>query len=81
MRWPEAEGSWLQLSREEFAVLLGGIYLTGIQTDGYAAYDRVGGAKMVHAACWNHARTHFVDAVKLDKQDSAFVRARELINN
>ena len=26
-----------------------------LQTDGYAAYDRdVGGAKMVHAACWSH---------------------------
>jgi transposase len=25
-----------------------------LQTDGYAAYDRVGGPKMVHAACWSH---------------------------
>jgi transposase len=25
-----------------------------LQTDGYAAYDHVGGPKMVHAACWAH---------------------------
>jgi hypothetical protein len=25
-----------------------------LQTDGYGAYDRVGGPKMVHAACWAH---------------------------
>ena len=25
-----------------------------LQTDGYAAYDRVGGPKMVHACCWSH---------------------------
>ena len=27
-----------------------------LQTDGYAAYGRVGGSRMVHAACWAHAR-------------------------
>jgi type I restriction enzyme R subunit len=26
------------------------------QSDGYAAYDHVGGPKMVHAACWAHAK-------------------------
>ncbi len=51
-----------------------------LQTDGYAAYDRVGGEKMVHAACWSHARRYFVDAVKLNKQDAASVRTVELIN-
>jgi transposase len=51
-----------------------------LQTDGYAAYDRVGGPKMVHAACWAHARRYFVDAVKLNKQDEASIRAVELIN-
>ena len=25
-----------------------------LQTDGYAAYGRVGGSRMVHAACWAH---------------------------
>ncbi len=51
-----------------------------LQTDGYAAYDRVGGPKMVHAACWAHARRYFVDAVKLNKQDAASIHAVELIN-
>jgi transposase len=51
-----------------------------LQTDGYAAYDRVGGPKMVHAACWAHARRYFVDAVKLNEQDAASIRAVELIN-
>ena len=30
-----------------------------LQTDGYAAYDQIGGPRMVHAACWAHARRHF----------------------
>jgi hypothetical protein len=51
-----------------------------LQTDGYAAYDRVGGPKMVHAACWSHCRRYFVDAIKLNKQDAASIRAVELIN-
>lgn len=42
-----------------------------LQTDGYAAYDRVGGPRMVHAGCWAHARRGFVDAVKLDPRDAA----------
>ncbi len=42
-----------------------------LQTDGYAAYERVGGPKMVHAACWAHARRGFVDAVKLHPNDAA----------
>ena len=51
-----------------------------LQTDGYAAYDRVGGPKMVHAACWAHARRRFIDAVKLNKQDAASVRAVKLMD-
>src|SRR6201997_645606 len=42
-----------------------------LQTDGYAAYDHIGGTKMVHAVCWSHARRKFVDAVKLHPQDVA----------
>jgi transposase len=53
-----------------------------LQTDGYAAYDRgVGGPKIVHAACWTHARRYFVDAIKLNKQDAASVRIVELMDN
>jgi len=42
-----------------------------LQTDGYAAYERIGGPKMVHAGCWAHARRGFVDAVKLHPHDAA----------
>jgi transposase len=41
-----------------------------LQTDGYAAYDGVGGRNLVHAACWSHARRKFVDAVKLNPKDA-----------
>lgn len=53
-----------------------------LQTDGYAAYDRgVGGAKMVHAACWSHARRYFIDAVKLNKQDVESARIVEWMDS
>jgi transposase len=40
-----------------------------LQTDGYSAYDRTGGPKLVHAACWAHVRRKFFDAVKLNPDD------------
>jgi transposase len=36
-----------------------------LQTDGYVAYEKVGGPKMVHACCWTHARRGFYEAHKL----------------
>ena len=36
-----------------------------LQTDGYAAYEKVGGPKLVHACCWAHARRKFFEAHKL----------------
>jgi transposase len=45
-----------------------------LQTDAYAAYDRVGGPKMVHAACWAHSRRRFVEAAKLNPQDVVSAR-------
>jgi transposase len=36
-----------------------------LQTDGYQAYEGVGGPKLVHVGCWSHARRKFVDAVKV----------------
>ena len=51
-----------------------------LQTDGYAAYDRVGGAGMVHAACWAHARRKFVEALKLSPQDAAAARMVARVN-
>lgn len=44
-----------------------------LQTDGYSAYDDVGGPKLVHVGCWAHARRKFVDAVKVNPQDAAAV--------
>jgi transposase len=44
-----------------------------LQTDGYRAYDGVGGPKMVHVGCWAHARRRFVDAVKVNPQDAAAI--------
>ena len=44
-----------------------------LQTDGYAAYEHVGGPKLVHAVCWAHARRGFVDAVKLNPADLAAI--------
>ena len=45
-----------------------------LQTDGYIAYQGVGGPKLVHAACWSHSRRHFVDALKLNPEDLAATR-------
>jgi len=40
-----------------------------LQTDGYAAYDQIGGTRMVPAACWAHARRQFFEAVQLNPRD------------
>ena len=40
-----------------------------LQSDGYAAYDQVGGPKIVHAACWAHARRKFFHALELNPKD------------
>ena len=44
-----------------------------LQTDGYQAYDRVGGPGLIHVGCWAHARRKFVDAVKVNPRDGAAV--------
>jgi transposase len=44
-----------------------------LQTDGYQAYDRVGGPGLIHVGCWTHARRKFVDAVKVNPQDGAAI--------
>lgn len=41
-----------------------------LQTDGYQAYDNIGGDKLVHVGCWAHARRKFVDAVKVNPKDA-----------
>ena len=45
-----------------------------LQTDGYVAYERVGGPKLVHAGCWAHSRRKFFDAVKLNPHDAVATR-------
>lgn len=44
-----------------------------LQTDGYAAYNKIGGEKLVQAACWAHSRRKFFDAVKLSPKDAAAI--------
>lgn len=45
-----------------------------LQTDGYSAYDDIGGPKLVHVGCWAHARRKFVDAVKVNANDAEAVK-------
>jgi len=44
-----------------------------LQTDGYQAYDQVGGPGLIHVGCWAHARRKFVDAVKVNPRDGAAI--------
>jgi transposase len=44
-----------------------------LQTDGYQAYDQVGGPELIHVGCWAHARRKFVDAVKVNPKDGAAI--------
>jgi transposase len=44
-----------------------------LQTDGYQAYDQVGGPGLIQVGCWAHARRKFVDAVKVNPQDGAAI--------
>jgi len=40
-----------------------------LQTDGYAAYEHIGGLEMVHACCWSHAERYFSEVLELNPQD------------
>jgi transposase len=51
-----------------------------LQTDGYSAYDGLGGARVVHAACWAHSRRKLVESVRLDPKDQAAMRLLKLVN-
>jgi transposase len=44
-----------------------------LQSDGYVAYEHVGGPKLVHACCWSHARRGFLEAAQLNPQDAVAV--------
>lgn len=45
-----------------------------LQSDGYAAYEQVGGPKILHACCWAHARRKFIEALKLHPDDRTATR-------
>jgi hypothetical protein len=45
-----------------------------LQTDGYVAYNDIGGPKLVHVGCWAHARRKFVDAVKVNPKDAEAIK-------
>jgi len=51
-----------------------------LQTDGYSAYDHVGGPKLVHAACWAHSRRKFFEAAKLHPADAVARRMVALMD-
>ena len=48
-----------------------------LQTDGYSAYEKVGGPKMAHAACWAHARRKFVEAHRVSPEEKL---AKEIVD-
>lgn len=41
-----------------------------LQSDGYAAYDQIGGPHLVHVGCWAHGQRYFAEALELNPQDS-----------
>jgi transposase len=45
-----------------------------LQSDGYTAYEQVGGPKMVHACCWAHSGRNFIEALKLHPDDRMATR-------
>lgn len=51
-----------------------------LQTDGYKAYDKVGGPKILRACCFAHARRKFVEAVKADATDAGSARVVTLMD-
>jgi transposase len=51
-----------------------------LQTDGYKVYDKVGGPRIVHAACLAHARRKHVDAVKVNTKDAESARVVALMD-
>jgi len=45
-----------------------------LQSDRYAAYEQVGGPKIVYAGCWAHARRKFFEALRLRPDDRVATR-------
>lgn len=51
-----------------------------LQTDGYQAYDKIGGPRIVHAACLSHARRKHLEAVKVNARDIESARVVALMD-
>src|SRR5580700_1239525 len=51
-----------------------------LQTDGYVAYEKVGGPGLVHAGCWAHCRRGFANVAKLNPGDPVATPIVEKIN-
>jgi len=49
-----------------------------LQTDGYIGYEKVGGPKMAHVACWAHSRRGLFDAHELAPGETV---AREIVEH
>jgi transposase len=45
-----------------------------LQSDGYAAYEQVGGPGIVHACYWAHSRRKFIEALKLHPEERVATR-------
>ena len=61
---------------KQFLGKYGGI----LQTDGYVAYEKVGGPGLVHAGCWAHCRRGFANVAKLNPGDPVATPIVEKIN-
>jgi transposase len=42
-----------------------------LQSDGYGAYDCIGGEGLIHCGCMAHARRGFIDALKMEPGDKS----------
>jgi hypothetical protein len=52
-----------------------------LQTDGYIAYEKVGGPKMVHAGCWAHVRRGLFEAHEVAPGETVAKAIVELIDD
>jgi transposase len=52
-----------------------------LQTDGYIAYEKIGGPKMVHAACWAHVRRGLFEAHEVAPGETVAQAIVELIDD
>jgi transposase len=51
-----------------------------LQTDGYIAYEKVGGPELVHAGCWTHGRRPFYEAHQVSRGETVAENIVRLID-